>query len=269
MPVGLVPTMGYLHQGHISLVKRARMECATVVVSVFVNPTQFGPKEDFDSYPRNLEKDLALLEDEGVDLVWIPSNEIMYPEGYQTWVQVDQVTQPLEGAKRPEHFRGVTTIVAKLFNAVMPEKAYFGQKDAQQVIVIQQMVRDLNFPLKVVVCPLIREKNGLAMSSRNSYLNPQERQAATALFQALKAAKSTYTLGEREAKVLRKTMIQKIHEEPLADLQYVSIANPITLDELITVDADALFSIAVFVGKTRLIDNFLLEEGQWHTGQTI
>ena len=154
-PLGLVPTMGFLHPGHLSLVQRARMECETVAVSIFVNPTQFGPQEDLVSYPRDIDRDLALLDAEGVDLVWMPTNEIMYPEDFQTWVQVDQVTQPLEGARRPGHFRGVTTIVAKLFNGVQPQRAYFGQKDAQQVVVIQQMVRDLNFPLEIVVCPLI------------------------------------------------------------------------------------------------------------------
>jgi pantoate--beta-alanine ligase len=266
-PLGLVPTMGFLHPGHLSLVKRARLECASVAVSIFINPTQFGPQEDLDAYPRDLGHDLALLEAESVDLVWMPTNEIMYPEDFQTWVQVDQVTQPLEGACRPGHFRGVTTIVAKLFNGVQPQKAYFGQKDAQQVIVIQQMVRDLNFPLEIVVCPLIREADGLAMSSRNTYLNQEERQAATVLFRALLAAKSAYEDGQHDADTLRNIMIQTIERQHLAKLQYISIAHPSTLDELSTVELDALISMAVYIGKTRLIDNFLLQEKRWQIGE--
>jgi pantoate--beta-alanine ligase len=268
-PLGLVPTMGFLHMGHLSLVQRARLECASVAVSIFVNPTQFGPQEDLDAYPRDIGRDLALLEAEGVDLVWMPTNEIMYPENFQTWVQVDQVTQPLEGARRPGHFRGVTTIVAKLFNGVQPQKAYFGQKDAQQVVVIQQMVRDLNYPLEIVVCPLIREADGLAMSSRNTYLNQEERQAATVLFRALSAAKSAYENGQREANTLRDLMIRKIEGQPPAKLQYVSVAHPNTLEELSSVESDALFSMAVHIGQTRLIDNFLLSEGYWQIGEML
>lgn len=268
-PIGLVPTMGFLHPGHLSLVQRARLECTSVAASIFVNPTQFGPQEDLDSYPRDIGRDLALLEAEGVDLVWMPTNEIMYPEDFQTWVQVDQVTQPLEGARRPGHFRGVTTIVAKLFNGIQPQKAYFGQKDAQQVVVIRQMVRDLNFPLEIVVCPLIREADGLAMSSRNSYLNQEERQAATVLFRALSAAKSAYQDGQRDADTLRDIMIQKLDRQPLAKLQYLSIAHPNTLEELSSVESDALFSMAVYIGKTRLIDNFLLQEQCWQTGEML
>ena len=202
-PVGLVPTMGYLHEGHLSLVRSARAECASVIVSIFVNPTQFGPNEDLASYPRDLPRDLDLLENEGVDLVWTPTPEVMYPPGYQTWVSVEEVTQPLEGGMRPGHFRGVTTIVAKLFNTVQPDKAYFGQKDAQQAVVIRQMARDLNFPLEVLVCPTVREPDGLAMSSRNSYLNPTERQAATLLHRALTAAQAAYNGGERDAQALQ------------------------------------------------------------------
>jgi pantoate--beta-alanine ligase len=266
-PLGLVPTMGFLHFGHLSLVKRARSECAAVVVSIFVNPTQFAPQEDLGAYPRDLKKDLALLEAEKVDLVWIPENRDMYPEDFQTWVRVEGVTQPLEGVRRPGHFRGVTTVVAKLFNGVLPDKAYFGQKDAQQIIVIRQMVRDLNFPLEIVVCPLIREADGLAMSSRNFYLNPDQRQAATVLFRALSAAKSIFSAGERDAEVLRQRMMCVINSEPLASLQYVSISHPVTLNELSTVEADALLSLAVYVGQTRLIDNFLLRDGCWQSGE--
>src|SRR5574341_501833 len=184
-PLGLVPTMGFLHEGHLSLARRARAECASVAVSIFVNPTQFGPNEDLAAYPRDLPRDLRLLETEGVDLVWTPTPEIIYPPGFQTWVTVEEVTKPLEGAMRPGHFRGVTTVVAKLFTAVQPDKAYFGQKDAQQAAVIRQMGRDLNFPIEIVVCPTLREADGLAMSSRNVYLDPDERQAAPVLSRAL------------------------------------------------------------------------------------
>ncbi len=204
-PVGLVPTMGYLHAGHISLARQARAECASVAASIFVNPTQFAPTEDLAKYPRDLPHDLALLEAAGVDLVWTPTAEIMYPAGYQTWVEVEGLTRGLEGAVRPTHFRGVTTIVAKLFNAVQPDKAYFGQKDAQQAAVLRQMVKDLNFPIDIIVCPIVREADGLAMSSRNVYLNPEERRAATVLFRSLSAARAAYDQGERDAETLRQT----------------------------------------------------------------
>ena len=257
-PVGLVPTMGYLHKGHLSLVRRAAEECASVVVSIFVNPTQFGPSEDLSAYPRDMERDLRLLEPLGVNLVWTPTPEIMYPDGYQTWVEVEALTSPLEGAQRPGHFRGVTTVVAKLFNGVQPARAYFGQKDAQQVAVIRQMVRDLNFPLEVVVCPTVREEDGLAMSSRNAYLDPEQRQAATVLYRALNAAKDAYDAGERDAKKLRACMRATLAAESLAKMQYVSCADYDALQELDIVTGKALLSMAVFVGKTRLIDNFVL-----------
>ncbi|HDQ72370.1 MAG TPA: pantoate--beta-alanine ligase [Chloroflexi bacterium] len=262
-PVGLVPTMGYLHEGHLSLVRRARTECASVVASIFVNPTQFGPGEDLAAYPRDLPSDQRLLESEGVDLVWTPTPEVMYPEGFQTWVTVEEVTQPLEGARRPGHFRGVTTIVAKLFNGVLPQRAYFGQKDAQQARVIQQMTRDLNFPIQIVVCPIVREADGLAMSSRNTYLDPDERRAATVLHHALTQAQAAFDSGERDANVLRAIVTRIVGEEPLAALQYVSCAHPETLEELETIAGDrALLSMAVYVGKTRktrLIDNVVLD----------
>lgn len=258
-PVGLVPTMGYLHEGHLSLVRLARAECASVVVSIFVNPTQFGPKEDLSAYPRDLPRDLQLLENEGVDLVWSPPVDEMYPPGFQTWVMVDDVTQPLEGSMRPGHFRGVATVVAKLFNAVQPDKAYFGQKDAQQAVVIRQMARDLNFNLEVVICPIVREPDGLAMSSRNTYLSPQERRAATVLFRALTAARQAFDSDEKDAACLRQVMSEVIQAEPLARLQYVSCADPLTLREIEgPVNVRALLSMAVFIGKTRLIDNYLL-----------
>ena len=257
-PLGFVPTMGYLHAGHISLAQRACAECASVAASIFVNPTQFGPTEDLAKYPRDLPRDLVLLEEAGVDLVWTPTPEELYPPGFQTWVSVDGLTRPLEGAARPSHFRGVTTIVAKLFNAVGPDKAYFGQKDAQQAAVIRQMVQDLNFPLEIVVCPIVRAPDGLAMSSRNVYLTPQERQAAPVLFRSLRAAKSAYAAGERQAESLRAQVREIIAGEPLANLQYVSCADYDTLEELEVVSGKALLSLAVYFGKTRLIDNFVL-----------
>jgi pantoate--beta-alanine ligase len=255
---GVVLTMGALHEGHLALVRRARTENDHVFVSIFVNPTQFGPSEDLAAYPRDMERDLRLLEPLGVDLVWTPTPEIMYPDGYQTWVQVEALTDPLEGAMRPGHFRGVTTVVAKLFNGVQPARAYFGQKDAQQVAVIRRMARDLNFPLEVVVCPTVREPDGLAMSSRNAYLDPEQRRAATVLYRALSAAKEAYEAGERDAEKLRAIMRETLAAEPLARMQYVSCANYDTLEELETVSGKALLSMAVFVGKTRLIDNMVL-----------
>ena len=257
--VGFVPTMGYLHEGHVSLARRARQECGGVIASIFVNPTQFGPTEDLSKYPRDLKRDLQLLEAAGVDLVWTPTNEEMYLPGFSTWVEVEGLTRPLEGAARPDHFRGVTTVVTKLFNAVQPQKAYFGQKDAQQAAVIRKMTRDLNFPIEIVVCPTVREPDGLAMSSRNSYLSPEERTAAPILFRALTTAKSAYENGERNADALRKTMSDVLASEPLANQQYVSCADYDTLEELTTVTDKSLLSMAVFIGKTRLIDNFVLE----------
>ena len=255
--VGLVPTMGFLHDGHLSLIRRARDECKHVVVSIFVNPTQFGPKEDLAKYPRDLERDLRLIEP-FTDLVWTPTPEIMYPTGYQTWVEVEAMTSPLEGAMRPGHFKGVTTVVAKLFNAVQPHKAYFGQKDAQQVAVIRRMARDLNFPIEIVVCPTEREADGLAMSSRNVYLDAEQRKAATILFRSLSAAKELYETGERDAEKVRGKMKEVLAGEPLAEAQYVSCADYDTLEELEVIRGKTLLSMAVFIGKTRLIDNFVL-----------
>jgi pantoate--beta-alanine ligase len=257
-PVGLVPTMGFLHAGHISLVQRALAECASVVVSIFVNPTQFDPSEDLEKYPRDLPRDLALLEAAGVDLVWSPTAEGMYPPGFQTWVEVNGLTKGLEGEIRPGHFRGVATIVAKLFNAVRPDKAYFGQKDAQQAAVVRRMARYLDFPIEIVICPTLREADGLAMSSRNTYLNPDERKAATVLFRALETARSAYDSGERNAEALCVLVRETVAKEPLARLQYVSCANYDTLEELESVSGKALLSMAAYLGKTRLIDNFVL-----------
>jgi len=259
--VGFVPTMGYLHEGHLSLARRARDECRQVIVSIFVNPTQFGPQEDLSKYPRDLPRDLGQLESIGVDLVWTPTPAVIYPPGFQTWVEVEEMTGPLEGAMRPGHFRGVTTVVAKLFNAVQPHKAYFGQKDAQQAAVIRRMTRDLDFPIEVIVCPTVREPDGLAMSSRNVYLDPAERKAATVLYRALSAAQDAYEKGEGGAEKLRGIMQAIIATEPRARPQYVSCADYDTLQELDQVTGKALLSMAIFIGKTRLIDNFVLEPG--------
>jgi len=259
-PVGLVPTMGYLHEGHLSLVRSARSECASIVVSIFVNPTQFRPQEDLAAYPRDLTRDLQMLESEKVDLVWLPTSDAMYPPDYQTWVSVEIVTQRLEGAMRPGHFRGVATVVTKLFTAVFPDKAYFGQKDAQQAVVVQQLTRDLNLPVQVVICPTVREPDGLALSSRNAYLSPEERRAAACLYRALSAAQSAFQAGERRAQELCKMMDKTLHQEPLAHVQYVSCADPVTLEELDGEITHALLSMAVFIGKTRLIDNLVLKE---------
>ena len=258
-PLGFVPTMGYLHKGHLSLVRRAKEECKDVAVSIFVNPTQFGPNEDLSRYPRDLQRDLALLESAGTNLVWTPTPEIMYPPHFQTWVNVEGLTLPLEGAIRPGHFRGVTTVVIKLFNAVQPDKAYFGQKDAQQAAVIRRMAADLNSAVEVVVCPIIREADGLAMSSRNIYLNAEERKAATVLYRALTAARSAYDSGVRSAQALREIVTAAIASEPLAQLQYVSCADYDELQEQEEIGGKTLLSLAVLFGKTRLIDNVILE----------
>lgn len=255
---GLVPTMGALHAGHLALVRRAKAENEHVGVSIFVNPTQFGPNEDLSKYPRPREHDLQLLSEAGVDLVWTPTPPVVYPAGFQTYIDVEKVTLPLEGARRPGHFRGVATVVAKLFNAFTPQRAYFGQKDAQQVVVIKQMARDLNFPVEIVVCPTLREPDGLALSSRNAYLNPAERTAATVLYRALSAAKAAFEAGEHDADKLRQAMQVILNAEPLAHPDYVSAADPETLTELTTIENGVLLSMAVRMGTTRLIDNFLL-----------
>jgi pantoate--beta-alanine ligase len=272
---GLVPTMGYLHEGHLSLVKRARAENEFVAVSVFVNPTQFGPNEDLAAYPRDLDRDLKLLEPLGVDLVFNPTPEVMYPPNYQTYVTVEEVTKYLEGASRPGHFRGVATVVSKLFNIVGAERAYFGQKDAQQTIVIKRMVQDLNMPIEIIICPTQREADGLAMSSRNTYLDAEHRRAAPVLYRALCAAKDAFDRGERDGDQLRSIMRGVIEAEPLAKLDYVSAADAITLQELgapspqpsPSAGEGVLLSMAVRVGKPRLIDNFLYENGKWLIGE--
>jgi len=257
-PVGFVPTMGYLHEGHLSLVRQARVENPSVVVSIFVNPTQFGPQEDFQSYPRDLQRDLAMLEGM-TDVVFMPSAAEMYPSRFSSWVEVGKVTERLEGAVRPGHFRGVTTVVAKLFNIVQPARAYFGQKDAQQGIVIKKMVADLNMNLEVITLPTVREPDGLAMSSRNTYLNPEQRQAAIVLYQALSLAKRMWLQGEKNAEDIKWQMTTIIERQPLATIDYISIADNETLDELDTVTPPALVSMAVKIGSTRLIDNIVLQ----------
>lgn len=258
--LGLVPTMGYLHEGHLSLVRAASDHGDSVAVSIFVNPTQFGPKEDLNAYPRDLDRDLRLLKGEGADLVWIPAESEMYPPAYQTWIEVEEVSRPLEGANRPGHFRGVATVVAKLFTAFHPTRAYFGQKDAQQVVVIRRMTRDLNFPVEIIVCPIVREPDGLAMSSRNSYLSETEREAAAVLYRALSTAEASYVAGERRVEVFTELMEETLEEEPLAEPQYVSAADPASMEELDGRAEHILLSLAVYVGKTRLIDNVLLGE---------
>jgi len=260
--VGFVPTMGYLHEGHLALVRRARSENITVVVSIFVNPSQFGPREDFDAYPRDTERDLSLLEREGVSLVFMPDAAEMYPPGFSTWVDVGQVSEGLEGEARTGHFRGVATVVCKLFNIVQPDRAYFGQKDAQQLVVIRKMVSDLDMDLEIVAVPTVREPDGLAMSSRNTYLSKEERQAAVVLWKALCLARGQWSAGERDAAVLRREMISLIEREPFANIDYVSVADPETLQEMDTVGDRALVSLAVRIGKTRLIDNTILEQAQ-------
>jgi len=256
--VGFVPTMGYLHEGHLALVRRARAENSTVVVSIFVNPTQFGPAEDLATYPRDLDRDLKLLEQEKTDIVFVPSGEEMYPHGFSTWVDVERVTECLEGASRTGHFRGVATVVAKLFNIIQPTRAYFGQKDAQQAVVIKKMIAGLNMNLEIVVVPTVRESDGLAMSSRNTYLNPEERQSATVLFGALSLARQLWQFGEKDASKIRYEVKSLIQKETLARIDYVSIADAATLEELNVIDRLALVSLAVRIGKTRLIDNIVM-----------
>ncbi|RJO60884.1 MAG: pantoate--beta-alanine ligase [Dehalococcoidia bacterium] len=257
-PVGFVPTMGFLHAGHISLASQSKKDNASTIVSIFVNPTQFGPKEDFDKYPRDEQRDLAMLEKAGVDITFLPSAHEMYPSGFNAWVEVEGITTRLEGAVRPGHFKGVATVCNKLFNIVQPSKAYFGQKDAQQVLVIKKMVSDLNMNLEIVVMPTLREADGLAMSSRNSYLKPDERKAATVLYRALLKAKEMRRAGEHNAESLREAMTELIQAEPLAKIDYVSIADAATLQELEHLHSQTLVSLAVRVGEVRLIDNVLL-----------
>lgn len=257
--VGLVPTMGYLHQGHMSLVSAAHEECDTVVATIFVNPTQFGVGEDLTTYPQDLPRDFAMLEAGGVELVFTPTPQLMYPPRFQTWVSVEEVTQGREGGERPEHFRGVTTVVTKLFNLMQADVAFFGQKDAQQVVVIRQMVADLNIPIQIQVCPIVREADGLALSSRNVYLSAEDHHAALVLNQTLQAVGEVYEDGERNPDILRRIAREKISAETRAKLDYVSLAEADTLTEISEKsDKPLLLSVAAQVGKPRLLDNCLL-----------
>ncbi len=256
--IGFVPTMGYLHQGHLSLIKQAKKDCDICLLSVFVNPIQFGPQEDYKKYPRDLEQDRLLARSAGCDCVFYPEVKEMYPEDYLTYVEVDKISQGLCGRSRPGHFRGVTTVVNKLFNIVQPDIAYFGQKDYQQALVIKRMVSDLNMPLKIKVMPIIREADGLAMSSRNSYLNPQEREDAAVLEQSLCKAKRLIESGERDSAKIIAKIKEDIAAKDSANIDYVSIVNSKTLEELKTIRGDAVITLAVWFGKTRLIDNMTI-----------
>lgn len=256
--VGFVPTMGALHEGHLSLIRRAKKENDMAVVSIFVNPTQFGPKEDFKKYPRPLAKDMRLAKNAGAEVIFNPSAVEMYPVGYQTYVEVGKIAEGLCGASRPGHFRGVATIVAKLFNAVPSNKAYFGQKDYQQVQVIKQMVNDLNIPLQVVVCPIVREKDGLAMSSRNQYLNPEERKSATCLYEALKIAKAMIGRGVKDACKIKTEIRNIIESNLLARVDYIEIVDAENLEPVKKIEGKITIALAVFIGKTRLIDNMVI-----------
>ena len=258
--IGLVPTMGALHEGHLSLIRRARAECDVVVVSIYVNPRQFGPSEDFNAYPRTFERDRDLCAREGVDLIFCPTNEIMYPEGYATFVEVERLSETLCGRSRPGHFRGVTTVVAKLFNVVMPDAAYFGWKDAQQALVIMRMVRDLNLPIEIIPCPIVREPDGLAMSSRNAYLDAASRRQAPAIHQALETARRAIEEEKQgDCEALRRLIADQIATHTGGAIDYVEIVSLDRLEPLERVERrNTLIAVAVHLGGTRLIDNLRL-----------
>jgi len=259
MTVGLVPTMGFFHRGHLELMRRAVTECDEVVVTLFVNPTQFAPGEDLDDYPRDFDRDRRMAESEGVSYLFAPGPEEMYPQGFATSLEVERLSSVMCGAGRPGHFQGVATVVAKLFNIIPAQAAYFGQKDAQQLAVIKAMARDLNFPVVVKAVPTVREDNGLAMSSRNVYLEPEEREAATALFRSLAAARELICSGERDASIIREAIGEVISSEPLVNLEYVSICGNIYLEPLAELSGEVLIALAALVGKARLIDNMVFE----------
>ncbi len=261
--LGLVPTMGALHEGHLTLMRRAKSSCGAVIASVFVNPTQFGPNEDFDAYPREFESDCAKLEAAGVDAVFHPESSEMYPKHYTAYVTVDgAITDKLCGAKRPGHFRGVATVLTKLFHITEADKAFFGQKDAQQVVVIKRFVRDLNFNIEIEMVPIVRDENGLALSSRNQYLSKEEKQAALVLSQSLKKARQAFADGEKNADNLRRLIVEAIQAEPLADIDYVELYSFPDLEEIKAISGEALAAVAVRFGTTRLIDNTILKEGE-------
>ncbi len=255
--IGFVPTMGYLHEGHASLIDAARKNNGKVVVSIFVNPIQFGPNEDLDSYPRDLEHDAKLCEEHGVDLIFHPTPEEMYGDNFYTFVDMDVLTKELCGLSRPVHFRGVCTVVSKLFNIVTPDNAYFGQKDAQQLAIIKRMVKDLNMPLSIHGCPIIREEDGLAKSSRNTYLSADERKAALVLSRSLKIGKQLVDAGEKSAKAVKDAITAEINKEPLAKIDYVDVVDFDTITPVDEIKGTTLVAIAVYIGKTRLIDNFI------------
>lgn len=258
--IGYVPTMGYLHDGHLSLIKKSRKNNQVVIVSIFVNPTQFGPGEDLESYPRDLERDAKLCETEGTDYIFHPTPEAMYPDGYTTYVETyGSITKKLCGASREGHFQGVTTVLTKLFNIVRPSSAYFGQKDAQQVAVVEKMVRELNMDIKIVPCPIVREADGLAMSSRNAYLTEEQRQDALVLSQSLTIAKDMIASGERSATLIKNKMTEKIQRVSYAEIDYIEIVDAATLEDVESLKGDTLIALAVKLGKPRLIDNVRLE----------
>lgn len=259
LSIGFVPTMGYLHEGHGSLITKARENNDKVVVSIFVNPMQFGPTEDLASYPRDLEKDSIFCESLGADLIFHPEPEEMYTEGFCSYVDMDVLTKELCGLSRPVHFRGVCTVVCKLFNIVKPDCAYFGQKDAQQLAVIRRMVEDLNMDLKIVGCPIVREEDGLAKSSRNTYLSEEERKAALCLSRSIKMGQALVENGEKEAAKVLEAMKEEIQKEPLAKIDYVKCVNGLTMQQVEIIQGPILVAIAVYIGKTRLIDNFMME----------
>lgn len=257
--IGLAPTMGFLHDGHLSLLREARQRCDVVVMSIFVNPTQFAPNEDFKSYPRDFERDRELAEAEGCDIIFYPDAKEIYPDDYLTFIEVEGITKILCGASRPSHFRGVTTIVAKLFNIIKPHVAVFGQKDAQQAIVIKRMTKDLNFDIDIIVAPIFREADGLAKSSRNTYLSPDERKQALCLFQSLHLAEQEIKSGKRDAIIIRDKMSALIRQQPNAVIDYIEFVDPETLKLLQRIKTDVLIVLAVKIGKTRLIDNAIIK----------
>lgn len=257
--IGFVPTMGYLHEGHLSLIRRAKKENDIAVVSIFVNPTQFGPNEDYESYPRDFNRDVKLAEEAGASVIFAPEVKEMYPDGYKTYIEVKDLSETLCGASRPGHFRGAATVVMKLLNIVHPDRAYFGQKDAQQAVIMKRMVKDLNHDTEIVVCPIVREKDGLAMSSRNVYLSEEERKQAVVLSQSLNMAADLVSKGERDAGKIKDAITAMIKEKDLAVIDYVAIVDPETLKDLDKIQGKALIALAVKFGKARLIDNIIVE----------
>jgi len=261
LKIGFVPTMGYLHEGHLSLIRESRKHSEVTVVSIFVNPKQFGPNEDYQQYPRDWQRDRQMLEKEGIDLLFYPTVEEMYPDGYRTYVEVKELQDRLCGRTRSGHFRGVCTVVLKLFNLIQPDEAYFGWKDAQQVIILKKMVEDLNLPVKIIPCPIVRDIDGLALSSRNTYLKAEERAAALILKKSLDLAEKLITSGEKDAEKIKKKMVELILSEPLARIDYVEIVDLKNLESLDKLDGEALIALAVYIGRTRLIDNFRIIAG--------